>query len=432
MFSVGWFVSSIYYEVSFLICVFLVAFRMPHRSRFVLRAVIGVVAFFAVMAGLQAIFRATNTGGFASVLGMSKYIVYYLCGMALVWVSFECNFWAALFCATVGYCLEHLSERLYELINRPLLGGVTEGVKYVIRTVVFAAAVAIIYFLLIRRSKYSRCNIMVDNKLQTLTSVVIVAILVYVNTLAIFWAMGNIRVIFCINIMSIALSFLGIVLESGIAANKNSEQELLVVERILQEERERYKVEKENIELINMKYHDLRYRLADESAGNDVVKELSKSFAAYECTADTGNDALNVVLYRKTALCEREKIRFSCLLDGARLNFISKTDLYSLFGNAIDNAIAAVRELPEEKRIISITDTGGKNYVNIHIENYFSGVVKFVDNMPQTSGDPRFHCYGVKSMRYIAEKYGGILRVHSSGDIFILDILFPDIQQVAN
>lgn len=410
----------------------LVAFRMPRRRFFWLRLAAGVLVFFGVMALAQVVLHFIGTGGF-SAPNLTRYIVYYLLAMALVWICFDCNFWAALFCATVGYCLEHFGERLFELINRPLLGELNEMLKYLIRTVIFAVAVSAIYYFLIRRSRYLRCNIMVDNKLQTVTSVIVVAILVYVNSFAIAKSFGNVPAIFYINIMSLSLSFMGIVLECGIAANKNNEQELAVVERLLQEERERYQVEKENIELLGMRCHDLRHRLADGEIhlSGEALAELKENIAALDSGVDTGNDALNVVLYKKTAQCARDGISLSCLINGRKLNFISKHELYSLFGNALDNAIAAVRELPPEKRVISVTDTGKGSFVNIQIENYFSGDVHFVDSLPQTGGDPRFHGFGVKSMRYIVEKYGGMLRVYTKGDVFIVEMLFPDIGDAA-
>ncbi len=38
-------------------------------------------------------------------------------------------------------------------------------------------------------------------------------------------------------------------------------------------------------------------------------------------------------------------IVITCIADGKLLEFISSTDLYSLFGNALDNAIEAVSVL---------------------------------------------------------------------------------------
>lgn len=178
-----------------------------------------------------------------------------------------------------------------------------------------------------------------------------------------------------------------------------------------------------------MRCHDLRHRLADGTNGLDgeMLTELKENIAILDSYVDTGNDALNVVLYKKMRQCEREGISLSCLVDGRKLDFIPKHELYSLFGNALDNAIAAVKGLPEEMRVISVVDTGKGDFVNIQIENYFSGDIHFVDSLPQTREDPRFHGFGVKSMRYIVEKYGGMLRVYTKGDVFIVEMLFPDL-----
>ncbi len=53
--------------------------------------------------------------------------------------------------------------------------------------------------------------------------------------------------------------------------------------------------------------------------------------------------------------CENKKIRLDCMIDGELLSFMKKSDVYSLFGNAIDNAIEAVDKInDEEKRCINI------------------------------------------------------------------------------
>lgn len=62
--------------------------------------------------------------------------------------------------------------------------------------------------------------------------------------------------------------------------------------------------------------------------------------------------------------------------------------------------------------------------MSIHIENYFDGQVKFIDGLPSTSkADKHYHGYGMRSMRLIAEKYGGGLNVAVQNDLFSLDIV---------
>ena len=50
----------------------------------------------------------------------------------------------------------------------------------------------------------------------------------------------------------------------------------------------------------------------------------------------------------------------------------------------------------------------------------------FVDGLPQTTKpDRKNHGFGVKSMRLVIEKYGGVLTMNARGGTFELDALIP-------
>ena len=51
---------------------------------------------------------------------------------------------------------------------------------------------------------------------------------------------------------------------------------------------------------------------------------------------------------------------------------MSEKDIYSLFGNIVDNAIDATKDLPEDKRIISLKIKSAGNMVSISESNYLS------------------------------------------------------------
>ena len=64
--------------------------------------------------------------------------------------------------------------------------------------------------------------------------------------------------------------------------------------------------------------------------------------------------------------------------------------------------------------------------LSVHIENYCPVIPEFEDGLPKTTkGDERWHGYGMRSMRLIAEKYGGGLSASVAGDTFNLDIILP-------
>lgn len=63
--------------------------------------------------------------------------------------------------------------------------------------------------------------------------------------------------------------------------------------------------------------------------------------------ARTGNETLDIVLTDKLLYCEKNNVTITCIADGKSLSFMSEEDIYSLFGNALDNAVLAVEQLPE-------------------------------------------------------------------------------------
>ena len=62
--------------------------------------------------------------------------------------------------------------------------------------------------------------------------------------------------------------------------------------------------------------------------------------------------------------------------------------------------------------------------INIRITNYFSGELRFEDGLPMTHkhDEEGYHGFGMKSMRLIAEKYGGKITAKADGEVFVLNI----------
>jgi len=99
-----------------------------------------------------------------------------------------------------------------------------------------------------------------------------------------------------------------------------------------------------------------------------------------DSTVKTGNDALDTILTEKSLLGEREGIDLSCIADGKALSFMNPAEIYSLFGNAIENAMDAVTQLEDpEQRVVSLAVRRVAGMVSIHMENRCPKEVKFED-----------------------------------------------------
>lgn len=192
-----------------------------------------------------------------------------------------------------------------------------------------------------------------------------------------------------------------------------------------QEERKQYELSKKTIDTINIKYHDLKHKLRDMRLPAEEVESIQEAVRIYGSRIRTGNEALDVLLTENSLRCSQEGIRLTYMGNGADLGFMQTMDVYSLFGNAVSNAVEAVEKLQDpEKKIIDIVSECRGDLLSIHISNYFSGSLQIEDGLPKTSKteEEGFHGYGMKSMKLIAEKYGGSLSAAAEGELFTLNI----------
>ena len=194
-----------------------------------------------------------------------------------------------------------------------------------------------------------------------------------------------------------------------------------------------YKASKENNEILNIKVHDLKHQLAlweRQGEGEEkqaYLQELRASIAAYESAVETGYEILDVILTNKSLLCMHSGIELTCLVDGQCLRFMEVSDIYSLFGNALDNAIEYVGGLDEDKRIVKLYTKreGGSVYVTC-VNYYEGGPLRLEEGLPVTSKkNAQEHGFGMKSMRRVAQKYGGTFSAAVEGESFVIRIVIP-------
>mgnify|MGYP000575819770 CR=1 FL=1 len=205
--------------------------------------------------------------------------------------------------------------------------------------------------------------------------------------------------------------------------------EIASMEQIMAEERKQYDRNRENIEIINMRCHDLKHQLANFSGKltKEEVKSLQEAVNIYDSTIKTGSEVLDVLIYEKQLACQQKGILLTCLADGKALSFMRTRHIYALFDNAVSNAIEAVRQLPDpEMKVISLNVSSRNGMVEIVTTNYFSGSVKFNDGLPNTTkANKNQHGFGSMSIRYIAEQYGGTMNAEAENGIYTMTVRIP-------
>lgn len=211
------------------------------------------------------------------------------------------------------------------------------------------------------------------------------------------------------------------------------ERDVAISERLLRERARQFHVSQANIEAINLKCHDIRHQIRHLGDGGrvvsaDALNDIAREVSIYDSQVRTGNEALDTILTEKGLACTRAGIAFSCMADGELLSAIPDAEIYSLFGNILDNAIEAVRNVGSgEKRRISLVVRRRGDMVSVHEENFYSGRLVFRDGLPQTTkAQPSEHGFGTQSIRAVTERHGGTLSMRVEGEQFLLDILLPE------
>lgn len=209
------------------------------------------------------------------------------------------------------------------------------------------------------------------------------------------------------------------------------EADLELIQKLWQLDKKQYEFLKDHVDIINIKCHDLRHLINAGVMGSESVQQeinsLSASVDACDSMIRTGNPVCDITLSNKSMECMKKGIDFICIVDGAALHFVDEVSLYSLLGNAIENAIQHVEQFEDpDKRLITLNISRKGSMVVINVENVLNGSLVFEDDLPRTeSKDRNFHGFGMKSMRSTAEKYGGGMAVSAENGMFRLVIVLP-------
>ena len=229
----------------------------------------------------------------------------------------------------------------------------------------------------------------------------------------------------------IAASLFLLMILYGVFSRAQLRSEAYMLERIIAESESKHRAALENAESLDRKCHDLKHqiaalRLAPEDQREDYIRELEETVHTFERLYKTGNDTLDVLLAEKQTLCAQKDIALTVLADAGGLSGIRALDIYTLFGNALDNAIEAAQQVPlSTGRVICLNIARRGNLTSISLENSCARAAALRDGLPLTTKeDAERHGYGVKSIRYIVEKYGGTMEISQSEGRFSLNIMF--------
>lgn len=385
----------------------------PQRKRFPLR--LAAAAAILLPAGYicTSLWGRINTA--VTVLSTTALLGLTILGM---YFCFEGTLLSILSISTAGVALQHIGHHFSRLVALlPCFGDWTAIHEATCCTVLALAA-----FLAVRGKRYH------EYYTPGVTAVSVVVVLLCTGATR-FLRLGgtlNIYVTICTSVYAITCCTLALFIQFFLYRSVHFRSENLILARIGEEARRQYELSRENIELLNVKCHDLKHKLTDleSQLPKQELDSMRDIIDSYDGTYHTGLDVLDIILNEKNQRCRNRGIALTCMGRGAELDFMDTMDVYSLFGNILENAIDAAEtvESPEKKTISLIIECKGK-FIFVHVINYMSHTnLSFANGLPETTkiSEPGYHGFGLKSVRSIAQKYHGDVTVAAEDDIFKL------------
>lgn len=343
-------------------------------------------------------------------------------------LCFKRPFKRTIFDCSAAYISQNLTLNIQELICK--LVRVSGWARLAIYFFVAAIAAVILFFAFVYKN---RNNSIIVNTLQTMIVVIIASVASNV-IFTLFNVMQGLTSLsqILLKCVSIIVCLLSLLYQFSVFRNAGLINKQYVTEQLLVAEQKQHKISEENIELINIKCHDLKKQIkilrqkGVDGDADEMLDEVEKAVAEYGERIETGNNSLDLVLSEKKIACDKNNVRLEVIADGASLLFMSPTDTYSFFMNALDNALESVVKVGEEYRTISLYVKKRGNIVSVRISNHLTERVTFRDELPQTTkADKDYHGFGVRSMRYVVEKYGGNMVFEVTDDTFTVNAIFP-------
>ncbi len=326
------------------------------------------------------------------------------------------------FCCIAGYCVQHICFNIWEtlalFVHIPRLNA--------FRYLVYAVIYALFYVFLARKMRIGE-NVDMENMSVLVISIAVITVIIFIKFLS-RYETGTSSNEFSGNMYSVTCSVLILFIQFSLYRRKEMQRQVDVIEYMWKKDKEHYRFNKEYIDSVNIKAHDLKFAVGElkRKYSDEFIHSAEEALNGLASFFHTGNDVLDVVLSEKGIYCSARNIRLTCLADGSVLNFINESDLYFCLSNALENAISAVEAVKEEdKRLVSLSLRKEKGFAFLHIENYYEGKLSLKKGrLESTKSDKKNHGYGLKSIEMITKKYGGSISYTANDQIFSLDLSF--------
>lgn len=214
----------------------------------------------------------------------------------------------------------------------------------------------------------------------------------------------------------IFINILCLYITANLSETHKREEQLLVDKRRSEYGQQYAQTIKEQYEQTRRLRHDMKQYastmhllIKDEKldAAKALAEEQTENLSNIETVINVENDFLNAILNSKLSLAKSKGIDVFCSIEND-LSGIEDIDLCNLMGNLLDNAIAATEKCDPESRLTEVKISSVGSRLVITVKNSIKASV--LGENPELKSTKQYadeHGFGVKTVKYIAEKYNG-------------------------
>jgi len=423
--------NYIHFPAELLVSEVIFLVRKPRRDYFVMRLAVSITAYF-FLAYFWMLFTAwlPRVSLFPVI---SMYLGYAALTAVPILCCFEIRRLELLFVIVGGYATQHMCFALLRIILYMTKHSLeVQGVSRVItQYLVYILWSAAVYLLFIRKNQDKEDFRTEDIRIAVFALILALAAIVFSVFYSYWEETPNIYNCVLCPAYGFLCCAMVLMMEYHVLRENLMKREQEMMEEMLQMAGGQQQSTRSAIDIINIKCHDLKHqikalaKMEDADARSEYLQEVQRAVSIYDATYHTGCKALDYILREKSLMFDEHHVEFTCMVEGKAMEFMSTPDIYALMGNALDNALQCVLREAKDERMISLRIKRNDRMLLLHLENRCSRKPEFRDGLPLTDKkDKARHGFGVKSIRYIAEKYNGELFMDARNGKFCLDILF--------
>lgn len=229
----------------------------------------------------------------------------------------------------------------------------------------------------------------------------------------------------------VAINIFSLLLFVEASKNLQAKYELEIFKQQEALEHKKYSELKNIYEQITTQRHDFKKQLLglNRLVASGDLSALSKFLSETEVFLNepidyihTNNRMLDYIINSKITM--NSDLKFIVTGEMQSLTILTETDTASLFGNMIDNAIEACKNIAPAP--IEIDFFVKNNYQNILCKNPIrQSVLNNNPSLRTTKLDKSIHGYGIKSMRNIVEIANGFIEFYEENNMFCVHIALP-------